>query len=78
MRRFDPATGRRAGIVALGVFVALLGATAAFLWQAHRLGWPQQAAIAASIAAGLWWVGRLGEGRGYPSEGFPAKEPGRG
>jgi sterol desaturase/sphingolipid hydroxylase (fatty acid hydroxylase superfamily) len=81
VQRFDPPTSRRARLVAAALFVALLGATLAFLWQAHRLEPSEQLAGAAAIVAGLWLVGRLGEGRhgaGYPSEGFPAKAGGRG
>jgi sterol desaturase/sphingolipid hydroxylase (fatty acid hydroxylase superfamily) len=81
VHRYDPPTRRRSRLAAAALFVALLGATLAFLWQAHRLEPSEQFAGAAAIIAGLWLVGRLGEGRrgaGYPSEGFPAKEPGRG
>jgi sterol desaturase/sphingolipid hydroxylase (fatty acid hydroxylase superfamily) len=82
-RRFEPAASRRASLLALALFVLLLGATVLFLWHAHRLALGAQLGGAAAIAAGLWLVGRLGEGRasradaGYPSEGFPANRAGR-
>ena len=82
-RRFEPAASRRASLLALALFVLLLGGTVLFLWHAHRLGLGGQLAGAGAIAAGLWLVGRLGEGRprradaGYPSEGFPANRAGR-
>ncbi len=82
-RRFEPAASRRASLLALALFVLLLGGTVLFLWHAHRLGLGGQLGGAAAIAAGLWLVGRLGEGQpsradaGYPSEGFPANRAGR-
>jgi hypothetical protein len=74
---------RRASTLAAALFVTLLGATSLFLWHAHRLATPWQIGGAAAIVAGLWLVGRLGEGRpvpvtGYPSEGFPENRPPRG
>jgi alkylglycerol monooxygenase len=82
-RRYEPAVSRRASALAAALFVALLGATSLFLWHAHRLATPWQIAGAAAIVAGLWLVGRLGEGRrapvaGYPSEGFPENRVHRG
>jgi sterol desaturase/sphingolipid hydroxylase (fatty acid hydroxylase superfamily) len=82
-RRYEPTVSRRASALAAALFVALLGATSLFLWHAHRLATPWQIAGAAAIVAGLWLVGRLGEGRrapvaGYPSEGFPENRVHRG
>jgi alkylglycerol monooxygenase len=82
-RRYEPTVSRRASALAAALFVALLGATSLFLWHAHRLATPWQIAGAAAIVAGLWLVGRLGEGRrapvaGYPSEGFPENRAHRG
>jgi sterol desaturase/sphingolipid hydroxylase (fatty acid hydroxylase superfamily) len=80
-RRYDPPVGRGVSLAAAALFAALLGATTAFLWQAHRLALPWQLAAAGAIVAGLWLVGVLGEGRrvaGYPSEGFPASRAPRG
>ena len=59
--RYDPPMSRAAQGLALAVFVALLGATALFLWNAHRLTPAQQAASAAALIAGLWLVGWLSE-----------------
>ena len=72
-RRFEPAVSRRASALAAALFVALLGATSLFLWHAHRLATPWQLAGAAAIVAGLWLVGRLGEGRGAPAAGYPSE-----
>ena len=59
--RYDPPMSRAAQGLALAVFVALLGATALFLWNAHRLTPALQAASAAAMIAGLWLVGWLCE-----------------
>jgi hypothetical protein len=47
--------------LAVAIFLALLGATTAFLWNAHRMSLPQQALFAAAIVAGLWLVGLVSE-----------------
>ena len=61
--RYDPPAGWAARTLAGLLFVVLLAATAAFLWNAHRLpGW-QQLAGAATIVLGLVLVGRLFESR---------------
>jgi sterol desaturase/sphingolipid hydroxylase (fatty acid hydroxylase superfamily) len=44
---------------AVVLFVALLAATAFFLWNAHLLEWAYKLAAAASIILGLWCVGWL-------------------
>jgi len=59
VRRWEPAVSTGALAAAAALFVALLGATSVFLWNAHRLGGWQQALGAAAIVSGLWAVGRL-------------------
>ncbi|MDE2093347.1 MAG: sterol desaturase family protein [Burkholderiales bacterium] len=61
LERYDPPMSRTAQALALAVFVALLGATTLFLWNAHRLSLAQQAASVAALVAGLWLVGWLSE-----------------
>ena len=53
----DPPLGRGAGLLALALFVVLLGVTAWFLWHAHRWTLPQQAGGALAIVAAAWLVG---------------------
>jgi sterol desaturase/sphingolipid hydroxylase (fatty acid hydroxylase superfamily) len=60
MQVWDPVVKPSAQVAAAGLFVVLLGATAAFLWFAHTLTLPQQLGAAAAIVAGLWVVGALG------------------
>jgi sterol desaturase/sphingolipid hydroxylase (fatty acid hydroxylase superfamily) len=59
MGRYDPPLSPLAGATAAALFVALLLATAMFLWNAHRLGWAGQIAGAVGLIAGLWAVGLL-------------------
>jgi sterol desaturase/sphingolipid hydroxylase (fatty acid hydroxylase superfamily) len=59
VQRHDPPLPWRAGAVAATLFVALLGATSAFLWHAHHMAWWQQVVGAVFITGGLWCVGRL-------------------
>jgi len=47
--------------LAATIFLALLGATTLFLWNAHRMGLAQQGLCAAGIVAGLWLVGFVSE-----------------
>ena len=61
MARYDPPMSRTAQGLAAAVFVALLGATTLFLWNAHRLTLAQQLLSAAALVAGLWLVGWLSE-----------------
>jgi alkylglycerol monooxygenase len=68
VQRWEPALSPAAAWVAAGLFVALLGATAAFLWNAHLLSRPEQAAAVAGIVAGLWAVGAVSTPRGVPAE----------
>ena len=59
VQRFDPRPSRAAALAAALLFLAVLGATSAFLWTAHTLALPTQAAGAAGIVALLWGVGVL-------------------
>jgi len=59
VQRFDPPLGRAAAVTAALLFLAVLGATSAFLWHAHTLALPAQAAGVAGIVALLWAVGVL-------------------
>ena len=61
VERFDPPVSRGAMWWACAMFVALLGATTLFLWNAHRMSLLQQALCAAGIVAGLWLVGLVSE-----------------
>jgi len=61
VERYDPPMSRPAQWLAVGLFVALLGATSLLLWNAHRMSLPQQALGALGIVAGLWAVGRVSE-----------------
>ncbi len=63
VERYDPPMPRGAQIAAVATFVALLGATTAFLWNAHRLSLMQQFAIAGLVVALLWGIGWLSERR---------------
>lgn len=63
VERFDPPMSRAARWLAAGLFVALLGATALFLWNAHRLSLLQQIGGAATLVAGLCAVGWVSEHR---------------
>jgi sterol desaturase/sphingolipid hydroxylase (fatty acid hydroxylase superfamily) len=59
VQRYDPPLPARHGSLALALFVVLTGATAAFLWNAHRFALLEQLALAAAIFIGLWGVGVL-------------------
>ena len=59
IERFDPPMSRRTQALAAALFVALLGATTFFLWNAHRLSLTRQAAAALAIVGGLALVGWL-------------------
>jgi len=61
VERFDPPMSRGAMWLAAAIFLALLGATTLFLWNAHRMGLAQQGLCAAGIVAGLWLVGFVSE-----------------
>ena len=69
--RYDPPLSRGAALAAALLFVLLLAATAALLWQAHRLGAGALAGGALSIVAGLCAVATICAPRsaaGNPSE----------
>jgi hypothetical protein len=61
VERFDPLMTRGEQVLAGIVFVALLGTTTAFLWNAHRLSLLGQAGCAIAIVATLWLVGFVSE-----------------
>lgn len=64
----EPPWPRQTARIALSAFALLLAATSLFLWHAHRLDLPQQAAGALVIVLGLWALGRWA-GRGASSAG---------
>lgn len=68
VERYDPPMSATAQWVAIGLFVALLGATSLLLWNAHRMSLPQQALGALGIVAGLWAVGRVSEASAHAPE----------
>jgi hypothetical protein len=55
--RYDPPVSRSRLIAAALLFAVLLNAAAAFLWTAHLQSTAVQAAAAAAIVLGLWFVG---------------------
>jgi sterol desaturase/sphingolipid hydroxylase (fatty acid hydroxylase superfamily) len=61
VERFDPPMSRAAMGFAFAIFLAMLGATTAFLWNAHRMSLLQQALFAAGIVAGLWLIGLVSD-----------------
>ena len=63
VQRYDPAVDRRALWLAAGLFLAVLGATAGFLWFAHRLTVGEQLAGAGAIVALLCLIGLLTQPR---------------
>ena len=56
---FDPPLPRQLALLSAGLFLLVLGATSALLWNAHRLAAGTQGAAAAGIVAALWLIGRL-------------------
>ena len=72
VRRFDPPMSRAASAAAATLFAALLGATAWFLWNAHRMSLLQQATSAAAVLLGLWIVGWVSGGRQHAAAAVPA------
>jgi sterol desaturase/sphingolipid hydroxylase (fatty acid hydroxylase superfamily) len=56
---FDPPLSRARQWTAFALFLLLLAATSALLWNAHLLSTPALAAGAGAIVAGLWAVGSL-------------------
>ena len=63
VQRFDPPWSRASAALAVALFALLLAGAALFLWNAHRLTLPQQAAGAALLAVGLWIVGWFTDAR---------------
>ena len=61
IERFDPPMSRGVQALAAAAFVVLLGATALFLWNAHRLALAEQVASTAVLVLGLFFVGWLSE-----------------
>jgi sterol desaturase/sphingolipid hydroxylase (fatty acid hydroxylase superfamily) len=59
VERYDPVVGRGANVAALGLFLVVLGATTALLWNAHVLDAATQAAGVAGIVVLLWLIGAL-------------------
>ena len=60
-RKYDPHRSRAAALVGGGLFLALLGATSAFLWNAHRMSDGAKTGAAAGILLGLWVIGVISE-----------------
>ena len=73
MQRHDPALPARAAAAACVLFALALGATAAFLWFAHRLSLPEQLGAGAAIVLLLVGVGAVTTPR--PSRATPAAAP---
>jgi alkylglycerol monooxygenase len=71
MRRYDTAVPMRVQWLAAGLFQLVLLATSGFLWFAHTLALPQQAAGAAALVGALWLIGRLLEGAAAQAAGAP-------
>ena len=67
-QRYDPPLTKAQAWAAAGLFVVLLLATCALLWQAHELTRLQQAGGALAVVAGLWLVGVVCTPRGSRGE----------
>jgi alkylglycerol monooxygenase len=63
MRLYDPPAGRAASILALAALVAMIGATAAFLLAGPHLPLMNGLGVFLSLAASLWAMGALLDGR---------------
>jgi sterol desaturase/sphingolipid hydroxylase (fatty acid hydroxylase superfamily) len=59
VQRHDPPLPRGRALLAATLFGAVLCATSAFLWQAHRLSTGQQLAGTAAVVLMLWLIGRV-------------------
>jgi hypothetical protein len=57
---------RSAQWAAFALFLLLLAGVCALLWHAHQWSAPALAGATALIIAGLWALGRLGEGGSAP------------
>jgi sterol desaturase/sphingolipid hydroxylase (fatty acid hydroxylase superfamily) len=67
VQRYDPMTSGAVQMLALSLFVVMLGGVCWLLWHAHELSMPTLLGATALVVAGLWIVGRLGEGRTEPA-----------
>jgi alkylglycerol monooxygenase len=63
VRRFNPPVSRAIAWFATVQFVVLLAAVCVFLWQAEAMPLAQSGVWVAALAAGLWGVGALLQGR---------------
>jgi alkylglycerol monooxygenase len=63
VRRFDPPVSRGIAWFATLHFVVLLGAVCVFLWQAETMPLSESGVWVAALAASLWGVGALLQGR---------------
>ena len=72
VRRYDPLMSPGAQAAALLLFTVLLGGVCVLLWFAHQWSLPTLLAGTALVVAGLWWLGRLGEGRASDRNVVPA------
>jgi sterol desaturase/sphingolipid hydroxylase (fatty acid hydroxylase superfamily) len=61
--RHDPPMGPRRRTAAVLVFMALLAAVVALLWNAHSLSGPEQVAAALAVLAALWALGWIISGQ---------------
>lgn len=59
VQRFDPPLTKRQAWLAALMFLAVLGATSALLWNAHRLAAGTQLAGGAAVIGALWLIGRI-------------------
>jgi alkylglycerol monooxygenase len=72
VQRYDPPTSRGAQWLALVLFTVMLAVVCWLLWHAHEGSTLELLGGTALILAGLWTVGRLGEGRRVPAAVAPA------
>jgi len=63
VQRYDPPTAAGAQMLAAALFVVMLGGVCWLLWHAHEWSAPALLGGTVLVIAGLWVVGRLGEGR---------------
>ena len=67
VQRYDPPTAAGAQMWAAALFVVMLGGVCWLLWHAHEWSAPALLGGTVLVIAGLWVVGRLGEGRRAPA-----------